>query len=75
MTTAEQIRDAVSRPGSTVPVAGVPWPAYKVVSLLLGLTVFMIVGLATAAAAPAVLTATAVSVIVWLTLGAVERRR
>jgi hypothetical protein len=35
----------------------------------------MIVGLATAAAAPAVLTATAVSVIVWLTLGAVERRR
>jgi hypothetical protein len=75
MTTVEQLRDAVSRPGSTVPIAGVPWPAFKVLSLLLGLAVFMIVGVATAAAAPAVLAATAVGVIAWLTLGAIERSR
>jgi hypothetical protein len=75
MTTAEQFRDAVSRPGSTVSIAGVPWPAYKVVSLLIGLLVFVVVGLVTATAAPAVLTATAVSVLAWVTLGTVRRFR
>lgn len=75
MTTAEHFRDAVSRPGSTVSIAGVPWPTFKVVSLLVGLLVFVAVGLVTTTAAPAVLTATAVSVLVWLTLGALGRFR
>jgi hypothetical protein len=75
MTTAEQFRDAVSRPGSTVSIAGVPWPTFKVVSLLLGLVVFVIVGLATTTAAAAVLTASAVSALAWLTLGAIGRGR
>ena len=75
MTTAEQFREAVSRPGSTVSIAGVPWPAFKVVSLLLGLVVFVVIGLATTAIAPAVLTAAAVSLVAWVTLGAAGRVR
>lgn len=73
MTTAEKFREAVSRPGSTVSIAGVPWPAFKVVSLLLGLLVFVVVGLATTALAIAVLTSAAISVVAWLTLGAFGR--
>ncbi len=75
MTTAEQFRDAVSRPGSTVSIAGVPWPAFKVMALLVGLLVFVVVGLATTSVAPAVLTATTVSVVAWLILGVVGRTR
>jgi hypothetical protein len=75
VTTVEYFREAVSRPGSTVSIAGVPWPAFKVVSLLVGLLVFVVVGLATTAIAPAVLTAAAVSVAAWLTLGLIGRAR
>lgn len=75
MTTAEQFREAVAHPGSTVSIAGVPWPTFKVVALLAGLLVFVVVGLATGAAAPAVLTGFAVSTLTWLTFGLVWRSR
>lgn len=75
MTTAEQFRDAVAHPGSTVSIAGVPWPAFKVVSLLVGLLVFVVAGLVTTAMAPAVLSAAAVSAVTWLTLGLIGRAR
>lgn len=75
MTTAEQFRDAVSRPGATVSIAGVPWPAYKVMSLLIGLLVFVVVGVVTSAVGPAVLSAAAVSAVTWLTLGLVRHTR
>jgi protein-S-isoprenylcysteine O-methyltransferase Ste14 len=69
MTTAEQFREAVTRPASTVSIAGVPWPAYKVVALLVGLLVFAVVALATTAAAPAVLSGAGVAALAWLGLG------
>ncbi len=50
-------------------IAGVPWPAYKVIALLVGALVLIVVGIATASAASAVLGATAATVIVWLGLG------
>ncbi|WP_163723789.1 hypothetical protein [Mycolicibacterium psychrotolerans] len=67
MTTAEEFGDAVSRPAGTVSIAGVPWPTYKVVALLIGLLVFAVVATATASAAPAVLSGAGVAAVVWLT--------
>jgi hypothetical protein len=75
VTTAEQLRDAVSRPASTISIAGVAWPAYKVFSLLIGLLVLVVVGVATASAGPAVLSAAGVTVVSWLTLGTAGRIR
>ena len=60
----------MSRSTSTVSIAGVPWPAYKVVALLVGLLVFAAVALATTAAAPAVLSGAGAGVVVWVSLGA-----
>jgi hypothetical protein len=69
MTTAEQFRDEATRPASTVSIAGVPWPAYKVVALVVGLLVFAVVAVVTTAAAPAVLSGAGVGAVVWLVLG------
>jgi hypothetical protein len=55
---------------TAVHIAGVPWPAYKVVALAIGALVLLVVGLATLSAAPAVLSAAAVTTLVWLALGA-----
>jgi hypothetical protein len=52
-----------------VPVAGVPWPVYKLVALLVGLVTLLVVGAATASAAAAVLTAAGAGTAVWLVLG------
>jgi hypothetical protein len=52
-----------------VHIAGVPWPAYKVIALAMGALVAVVVGLTTMSAAPAVLSAAAAAVIVWLGLG------
>lgn len=49
-----------------VHIAGVPWPAYKVIALAVGALVFVIVGVMTASAAPAVLSGAAAAVVVWL---------
>jgi hypothetical protein len=76
MTTAEQFRSAVTHPASReLSVAGVPWPAYKVLALLVGMVVFAVVGAATASAAPAVLSAAAAATAVWLTCALRQRHR
>ena len=69
MTTVHYLRDAVTRPASTVSVAGVPWPTYKVVALLLGLLGFAVVAVVTTAAAAAVLSGAGIAAIVWIVLG------
>lgn len=69
MTTANQFGDAETRPASTVSIAGVPWPTYKVVALLIGLLVFAGVAVVTTSAAPAVLSGAGVGMLVWLGLG------
>ncbi len=69
MTTAGQFVEAVTRPASTVSIAGVPWPAYKVVALLVGLLVFAVVAVVTTSAAPAVLSGAGIGVLAWLGLG------
>lgn len=53
-----------------VQIAGVPWPAYKLVALAIGLLVLVVVGLFTMSLAPAVLAGTAASVLTWLGLAA-----
>ena len=52
-----------------VSIAGVPWPAYKVIALLVGALVLAVVGLVTMRAAPAVLGGAAAAGLVWLGLG------
>ncbi|MEB3030758.1 hypothetical protein [[Mycobacterium] nativiensis] len=59
----------VHRPRQQVPIAGVPWPAYKLVALAVGLVTLVGVGLLTASASAAVLSAAAACTAVWLTLG------
>lgn len=66
MTTAGQFREAVTRPASTVSIAGVAWPTYKLVALLVGLLVFAIIALVTASAAPAVLGGAGAGTLTWL---------
>lgn len=73
MTTAEQFRSAVTQPAGEISVAGVPWPAYKVVALLVGFLVFGVVLVATTTAAPAVLGGAAAASAVWLGLGLFHR--
>lgn len=57
MTTSTEVR-----------IAGVPWPAYKLVALAVGALVLVVVGVATTNAASAVLSATAASAIAWFGL-------
>lgn len=73
MTTAERFQDAQARPASTISIAGVPWPAYKVCALLIGAFVLVTVGVVTASAGPAVLSAAGVTTALWLALGAFHR--
>lgn len=75
MTTAEHIRSIASSKTSEVVIAGVPWPVYKVVALVLGLVVTLVVGVVTLNAAPAVLTGAAMGTLTWLVLGRVQRLR
>jgi hypothetical protein len=74
MTTAEQLASIVA-PSADVPIAGVPWPRYKVIALVLGFVVAVVVGLLTMSAAPSVLSGAAAGTSVWLTLGSLGRRR
>ncbi|EHI14962.1 hypothetical protein KEK_00370 [Mycolicibacterium thermoresistibile ATCC 19527] len=59
----------------TVLIAGVPWPRYKLVALALGLLVFLVVGLVTLDAGPAVLLGAATATVVWLMYGLRRPRR
>ena len=52
-----------------IPIAGVPWPRYKLVALVLGLIVFAVVGLVTFTVAPAVLLGAGSATAVWLAFG------
>ncbi|MHA0287124.1 hypothetical protein ACXYX3_11795 [Mycobacterium sp. C3-094] len=69
MTTAQEFGDAVSRPAGTVSIAGVLWPTYKVVALVVGLIVFAAVAVVTSTAAAAVLSGAGAATVVWLTAG------
>jgi hypothetical protein len=56
-------------------IAGVPWPVYKLAALLIGAVVLIGVGVVTASAALAVLTAAASTTVVWLGLRVAASRR
>jgi hypothetical protein len=73
MTTAQQFRSVVSRPRAEIEIAGVPWPAYKLLALVLGLAVLAIVAVTTASAAPAVLGGAATATVAWLGLSVFHR--
>ncbi|HEX4587223.1 MAG TPA: hypothetical protein VH185_04540 [Mycobacterium sp.] len=55
------VRDEVS-------IAGVAWPVYKLLALVIGVLVLAIVAVATSSAAPSVLAAAAAGTVVWLAL-------
>jgi hypothetical protein len=56
-------------------IAGVPWPVYKLVALMVGVIVLVGVGVVTASTAAAVLTAAAAATAVWLGLRVAASRR
>jgi hypothetical protein len=55
-------------PDTEVRIAGVPWPAYKLVALAVGMVVLLIVGVVTMNPGPAVVAAAAAAPAVWLGL-------
>jgi len=57
-----------------ISVAGVPWPMYKALALIIGALVLVMVGLITASLGPAVLTAAGAATLVWLAGGVSARR-
>ncbi|KRD20448.1 hypothetical protein ASE48_01170 [Mycobacterium sp. Root265] len=57
-----------------ISVAGVPWPMYKALALIIGALVLVVVGVATASLGPAVLTAAGAATLVWLAGGMSARR-
>jgi len=61
--------------GDEVSIAGVPWPVYKLLALVIGFIVLVIVAVATASAAPSVLAAAVAGTVVWLGLGAFQSTR
>jgi len=65
VTTAELLR-------TDIPVAGVPWPVHKLVALAVGVVTLALIGLLSGAAAPAVLSAAAVTAAVWAALAALR---
>jgi hypothetical protein len=75
MTTAEHIRSIASSKSPEVTIAGVPWPLYKVVALVIGLIVALVVGVVSMTAAPAVLAGAGAGTLIWLVLGSVRHYR
>ncbi|GAS96157.1 uncharacterized protein RMCC_3123 [Mycolicibacterium canariasense] len=57
-----------------VRIAGVPWPTYKVIALIVGALALIVVGVLTASAPTAVLSAAAISTVTWAVFGAATRR-
>ena len=68
MTAAGNFRHTAARAEHEISIAGVPWPAYKLIALGIGALVLLIVGMATMSMAPAVLSAAAAATVVWLGL-------
>ena len=60
-------RQSMTTP-TEVRIAGVAWPAYKLIALAAGLLVLFAVGIATTSAAAAVLAGSAVGAVVWVAL-------
>lgn len=58
-----------------VHIAGVPWPVYKLVAMVVGLLVLAVVGVATMTAAPAVLAGAAAATVTWLVLRSAQAHR
>ncbi|MCX2713497.1 hypothetical protein [Mycolicibacterium sp. J2] len=58
-----------------VRIAGVPWPTYKVIALIVGALALIVVGVLTASAPAAVLCAAAISTVTWAVLGTTSSRR
>ncbi|CDO08613.1 hypothetical protein C1S82_27765 [Mycolicibacterium cosmeticum] len=58
-----------------VRIAGVPWPTYKVIALIVGALALIVVGVLTASAPAAVLSAAAISTVTWAVLGTTTSRR
>jgi hypothetical protein len=75
MTTAENVRATVARADAEIRIAGVPWPAYKLAALAVGVLVLLVVGVATLSPAPAVLAGAAAATVVWLAAGVVHTSR
>ncbi|MEN4472962.1 hypothetical protein [Mycolicibacterium cosmeticum] len=57
-----------------VRIAGVPWPTYKVIALIVGALALIVVGVLTASAPAAVLSAAAISTVTWAVLGTTTSR-
>jgi hypothetical protein len=72
MTTAGHIRSIASSKSPEVTIAGVPWPLYKVLALVIGLIVALLAGIVSMNAAPAVLAGAAAGTLIWLVLGSVQ---
>jgi hypothetical protein len=73
MTTVEHIRAIAS--SNTVTIAGVPWPRYKVLALLVSLLAALVVGIVTMSPAAAVLTGAGAGTLVWLALAGTQHLR
>ena len=76
MTSAEQFRSAIAHPATReVSIAGVPWPAYKLFALLVGVLVFAVVAATSVAAGGALLTGAAATTLLWLGFHVQHSRR
>ncbi len=57
-----------------IAIAGIPWPMYKLLALIVGVVTLLLVGVVTASMGTAVLTAAGAATLVWLT-GSITARR
>lgn len=73
MTAAGNFRLTGSRTMREVSVAGVPWPAYKLIALAVGALALLLVGAVTMTASAAVLSGAAATTVTWLVLGTASR--
>ncbi|OBB59689.1 hypothetical protein A5757_11365 [Mycobacterium sp. 852013-51886_SCH5428379] len=67
-TTTGNLRSTVARATCDVSVAGVPWPAYKLWALLVGLIALVVAGLLTMSASVGVLSGAAAATVAWVGL-------
>ena len=70
----ESYRELMTTPAE-VRIAGVPWPAYKLVALAVGVLVLIGVAAVTGTAATSVLAAAATTTLIWLTWAFAARPR
>ncbi|WP_199179536.1 hypothetical protein [Mycolicibacterium goodii] len=73
MTAAGNFRLTASRTEREISVAGVPWPAYKLIALAVAALVLLLVAAVTMTASTAVLSAAGAGTVTWLVLGKATR--